>query len=793
MLLERRKVGRSMKNFKHKDALTVNEAAEAKAQGAKVIAGGSDLLGELKDKILPEYPEKIVNIKTIPGLDAIEKIEGGVRIGANVKLSELADCELVKDKVPAVAEAAYSVASPLIRNQATVGGNICQDVRCWYYRYPNQIGGKILCNRKCDGMQCYAFTGENKYHSIMGGMRVHRSGCSESCPAHIDIPQYLEKIRANDIDGAARILMKKNPIPAMTGRVCPHTCMTDCKRDRYDESVNINQIERFMGDYILAHADRFMTAPEHETGKSIAIAGSGPAALSAAFYLRQAGHTVTVYERMEEPGGALMYAIPEYRLPKDLVRKQIKAIADMGVKFVCNTKIGEDVTVDQLKSENDKVFLDTGAWEPSVLGIEGEELTRFGLEFLVEVKKWMADKPGSDVIVVGGGSVAVDVAVTANRLGAKSVKMITLEPADKLPASKKDLDWALEEGITMENSWGPKRILRDGSKITGLELRKCVSLFDESGRFSPKYDENDTMIVEGDAIFLSIGHRIDLSFLGEDPFLATERGRITVDDKTQATSKEGIYAGGDVTTGTKTVVLAIAAGKKAADAMIAELGGEPEASLKEGFLKAGAHCLDHTPQLETPHVPAAERTIDKEDELTCSFEEILTEANRCFNCSCYAVTPSDIATALMAVHAKVVTNKAVYDADDFFTTKVKIQDFLAEDEIVTAIEVPFADGVCSYDKFRERESIDFAVVGLATNYKVKDGVIENADIVLGAVAPVPYRAGDAEKYLIGKAASEEVAEKAAEIALAGADPLEQTEYKVDIAKTLIKRSILKLA
>ena len=782
-----------MKYFKHEDALTVNEAAEAKAQGAKIIAGGTDLLGELKDKILPEYPEKVINIKTIPGMDGIEDKGDTVRIGANVKLADLAGSETVKAKAPAVAQAAYSVASPLIRNSATLGGNICQDVRCWYYRYPNQIGGKILCNRKCDGMQCYAFTGENKYHSIFGGMRTHRSGCSEACPAHIDIPQYLEKIRANDLDGAAEILMKKNPIPAMTGRVCPHTCMDDCKRDRYDESVNINQIERFMGDYILENADKFMKAPETETGKKIAIAGSGPAALSAAYYLRQAGHTVTVYERMEEPGGALMYAIPEYRLPKDLVRKQTGAIANMGVRFVCGTKIGEDITIEQLEAENDKVFLDTGAWEPSVLGIEGEELTRFGLDFLVEVKKWMDDKPGSDVIVVGGGSVAVDVAVTANRLGAKSVKMVTLEPADQLPASKKDLDWALEEGITMENSWGPKKILRDGSKITGLELKKCVSLRDETGRFNPKYDENDTMVVEGDAIFLSIGHRIDLSFLGEDPFLATERGRITVDENTQATSKSGIYAGGDVTTGTKTVVMAIAAGKKAADAMMAELGAEKEAVTKEGFVKAGAHCLDHTPQLETPHVPAAERTIDKEDEGTCSFEEILTEANRCFNCSCYAVTPSDMATALMAVGAKIVTNKAEYTADEFFTTKVRIAEFLDADELVTAVEVPAVSGVSAYDKFRERESIDFAVVGLGSFYEVSDGVIEKASIVLGAVAPVPVRAEKAEAFLAGKKVSEEVAAEAAELALADADPLEQTEYKVDIAKTLVKRSIMKLA
>lgn len=784
-----------MKYFEHKDAVSVSEASEAIKNGAKAMAGGTDLLGELKDKILPDYPKEVINLKTIPGLDGIAEKDGKLSIGANVKLADLAASDLVKSAAPSVAQAAYSVASPLIRNSATLGGNICQDIRCWYYRYPNQIGGKILCQRKCNGEACYAFTGENKYHSIFGGMRVHRSGCSERCPAHVDIPQYLEKIRSGDLDGAAKLLLRRNPLPAMTGRVCAHFCMEECKRDRYDESVNIGQIERFVGDYILENAGRLMPAPEKETGKTVALVGSGPAALTAAYYLRREGNSVTIFERMEEPGGALMYAIPEYRLSKDVVRKQVQAFRDMGIEFKCNVNIGKEIKVEDLKKQYDMVFIDTGAWEPSILGIEGEELTRFGLEFLIEVKKWMSDKPGANVIVVGGGSVAVDVAVSANRMGAKHVTMVALEPEDQLPATKKDLEGAYEEGIAMKAGWGPKRILRDGSRITGLEVKRCTSLRDETGRFNPSYDENDTMIIEGDAIFLSIGHRIDLSFLGDDPFLATERGRITVDDKTQQASVPGVYAGGDVTTGPRTVVLAIASGRNAAESMLKEFNpGFRFSALEDGFLQAGDHALDHTPQLATPKAPASERKIDTEDEHGSPFEDIQKEANRCFNCACYAVTPSDMATALMSVHATIVTNCRTYDADAFFATRTKLSDVLENGEIVTSVEIPVASGaVANYDKFRERESIDFAVVGLATSFDVSEGRIKDASIVMGAVAPVPVRAAEAEAYLKGKVVTEEVAAEAAELALKHARPLEDTEYKIDIAKTLVRRAIMRLA
>lgn len=783
-----------MKQFKHSNAASVEEASAALAQGAKAIAGGTDLLGTLKDKILPEYPERVVNLKSIPGMEYIRETDAGLKIGANTKLADIAASDIVKDQYPALAEAAYSVASPLIRNQATIGGNICQDTRCWYYRYPHQIGGRVVCARK-GGESCSAFTGEHKYHSIFGGMRVHRTACSESCPAHVDIPQYLEKVRENDLDGAAEILLRNNPLAAATARVCTHFCMEGCHREDYDKEVNIGQIERYVGDYILDNADRLMPPPEKESGKTVAIVGAGPAALSAAYYLRKQGHAVTVLDKMEEPGGLLMYAIPEYRLPKEKVCQLTKAITGMGVVFKQKVHVGEDIKLDEIISAYDSVFLDTGAWKRNIIGIDGEDLTLFGLEFLVEVKSWMKDKPGSNVIVVGGGNVAVDVAVTAKRLGASSVTMVSLETEDELPATKEEMERALEEGIVHIGGWGPKEVLRESGKVTGISFKKCTRLRDEAGRFSPLYDENDIKTVTGDAILLAVGQQIDLSFLDERLAVETERGRITVEEESQATSRKGVFAGGDVTTGPATVVSAIAAGHKAANAMMEYLTGEKaqEDLLEQGFVKRGDSCLTHTEPIAANVLPKERRTADKEDDQGLPFEKVQQEANRCFNCACFAVNPSDTATALMALKATIHTNQGSYAADEFFTHATKASDMLQPGEIVMAIDVPKQKGVTAYDKFREREAIDFAVVAVGSAYEVKDGRIADASIVLGAVAPVPVRAKDAEEFLKGKAISEEVAKEAAEIALRGADPLPQNGYKIQIAKTLVKRSVLRLA
>ena len=787
-----------MRYFKHVNTTSLDEASgllRTNESKAKAMAGGTDLLGILKDKILPQYPETIVNLKTIEGLEYIVEDTDGLKVGAMAKLNNIADSPIIKEKYKSLSEAAYSVASPLIRNIATIGGNICQDVRCWYYRYPHQIGGRIVCARK-GGESCNAMIGENRYHSIFGGTKVHMTPCTNKCPTNVDVPGYMSRLRADDIENACRIILENNPMPAVTSRVCAHFCQEACNRNGYDEKVGIGNAERFVGDYVLSHANKLMPAPDKETGKHVAIVGSGPAGLVAAFYLRRAGHRVTVYEKMDEAGGLLTYAIPSYRLPKEIVRNLVEALKNMGIKFKLKTEIGKDIKIENLSQNHDGVFIDTGAWKRPIIGIDGEELTKFGLEFLMEVKSWMKNKLGTDIVVIGGGNVAIDVAVTAKRQGALKVTMICLEKQEELPASKEEIERAMAEGIILMPSWGPSKILRKDGKIVGVELIHCKCVFDENMCFAPEYDENEKITVQADSILMAVGQQTDLSFLGEEFSLEVNRGRISVDKETQKTSLPGVFAGGDVTTGPSTVVMAVASGKKAAAAineyLIPGFREQEKSRFTHAFLQFDRSSILKSKSIPLHERPIEERNLDNEDVLGMEWNEIKSEVKRCFNCGCLAVNPSDIATVLVSLDAKIKTNKREYSAEEFLTINPKVSNLIDQDELVIEIMIPkqSAKSKLSYDKFRVRESIDFAVVSVASVYEVNAGKIKSAKVVLGAVAPVPIRTAAVEEYLQGKEINQEVAEKAANLAVAGAIALDKNEYKIQTLKTLVKRSIL---
>jgi NADPH-dependent glutamate synthase beta subunit-like oxidoreductase/CO/xanthine dehydrogenase FAD-binding subunit len=768
-------------------AAALQESAEGKTV---VMAGGTDLLGVLKGKLRREYPETVISLKGIEDADYVKSENGQMEIGAMTRLVEIAESDKIKADVPMLAEAAYSVATPIIRNVATIGGNICQDVRCWFYRYPHQIGDRYDCMHK-GGDECYAIRGDNRYHSIFGGMKANATPCTVSCPANTNIPAYMEKLRAGDINGAATILMQANPIPMIVSRVCAHFCQDGCNRKTTDQAISVHAVERRVGDYILENLDAFYAPPIVETGKKVALVGGGPAGLSAAYFLRKAGHRVTVIDKMEEPGGMLTYAIPAYRLPKHYVKKVVDAYEKMGVKFQTKTTVGKDVTASQLEASYDKVFYATGAWKRPALGFDGEEFTEFGLDFLREVNLWVNKKQRNNVLVVGGGNVAMDVAITAKRLGAKSVTLACLEQAWEMPASAEEVARAVEEGIIIKNGYGVSHLIYEGEKVRSMELVTCTSVWNAEGRFDPQYDRNSKVTVDCDSVLLAAGQKVDLSFIEEKYNLALNRGLIKVEEGTQKTSRSGVFAGGDAVTGPSTVIMAIRTGRNAAEAINRELGrGAPERYVQKGFLKFDPEGTKKTEAIHDKELSVSERALDKEDSSTITAEECLAEASRCMNCGCYSVNASDISPVLVALNAQIVTTKKVVDAGNFFTTKLSVKDMLDKDELVTAIRFAVPQGyVMKYDKFRVRKSIDFAIVSLAYLYKLENGVIKDVRLVLGGVAPVPLRREEAESVLIGKKPSAELAEKAAEAALQGCLAMKDNGYKKQEVKALIKRMV----
>lgn len=784
-----------MKNFTYVNPSSAEEAGRMLKQPRTVaMGGGTDLLGVLKDGLLPEYPETVVNLKNIPGIDQIEIKEDGLHIGAGATLRKVADSEETDKFWAALKDAARSVATPNIRNTATVGGNICQDIRCWYYRYPDILGGKINCARK-SGHLCSAMMGENRYHSIFGAAKVCETPCTGNCPAHTDISAYMELVRAGKYEEAARVILEVNPMPAITSRVCAHFCMEGCNRNAYDESLNVGSIERFLGDYILEHADMFLKGPEGENGKGISIIGSGPAGLTAACYLRESGYKVTVYEKQKEAGGCLSYAIPAYRLPKDVVRKFVGVLENMGVEFRCSCNVGTDITLEEIYKSSDSVMLDTGTWKRPLIGLSGEELTRFGLEFLIDVNNYILEKPGSDVVVVGGGNVAMDVAITAKRLGAPNVTMVCLEQREGMPANEEEITRALEEGIVITNGWGPKEVLKKDGKVSGIVFKSCPQVLDETGRFNPVYDEDKLLTLNADIIMMAIGQKADLDFLEGTYAVETERGRVKALEGNK-TSVEGIFAGGDVTTGPATVIKAIAAGKETAAAINRycgldklEVEKKAAARLKEKLASFSTSCRNSHEAVKAPMLPVEERKMDKEDMGGISEAAVSKEASRCFNCGCLAVNPSDMANMLYAYGAKIRTNLREIAAEKFFAESTKVTDVLEPGEIVIEIIVPKPQEgtIAVYDKYRIRKSIDFAVLAVAGTYRLEDGVVKDISLVLGAVAPVPMKMTEVEDYLRGKTLTEETAKEAAEIAMKHAIPLENNGYKIEMAKVMIRR------
>jgi NADPH-dependent glutamate synthase beta subunit-like oxidoreductase len=780
-----------MKRFEHYNARSVKAAIKLLSEydgKAKVNAGGTDLLGAMRDRCIPEYPELLINIKTINGLDYIKNDKKGLKIGALTKVAAIAASVDVRDTYSILAEAAHSVASPHIRNMATIGGNLAQGVRCWYYRYPKQIGGPIVCLRK-GGKTCNALAGDNRYHSIFGAAPLVEYPCSSHCPAGTNIPGYLSKVRKGDIAQAARILMGFNPIPAVTGRVCPVFCEPHCNRSETDEPVAIRCIEREVGDYILDNTREFYIPPKEESGKRIAIIGSGPAGLAAAFYLRNAGHAVTVYEKLPEAGGMLRYSIPAFRLPKNVVRTQINALEEMGIVFKVNVNVGKDVPVKDLTDRFDAVLVASGAWQERAIGIEGDHLALSGLAFLNRVNAGLRDVPGKKVAVIGGGNVALDVARTLLRLGSEPV-VIYRRTEHEMPAVKNEVEKALEEHIAFEFLTLPTKMSETEGGLSLTCTRMELGEPDASGRPRPLPIADSEFTLRFDAVMKAIGEDPDRSMLPD-----WSAYRLQKDVMPSTPLEKNLFIGGDFVSGPSTVIQAVASAVEAVRGINISLGRDWTTELQEApAVDFNDSVFRDTSRARVHELPAAERikTVDVEDTSSLSMQEVEAETRRCFNCGCLAVEPSDIAVALVALDASIVTTRRIVPAHTFFSATATSSTILETNELIKEIRIPKPQTgtIQRFEKFTLRKPIDFAIVSVALVMSVDNGDCKDARIVLGGVAPEPLRAKTAEEFLKGRFVDEKTAADAGKLALEGVVLLNQNAYKVEIAKTLVKRTLI---
>ncbi len=401
--------------------------------------------------------------------------------------------------------------------------------------------------------------------------------CKEACPAHIDIPGYLRLIAQGRTDEACSVIREKVPLPGILGRVCIHPCEQVCRRGEVNEAISVCALKRYASDLEKGMWKKH-SAVKPDTGKKVAVVGAGPAGLTAAFYLRKQGHTVTLFESRNHAGGMMRYGIPAYRLPAAVVEKEIKDILDLGIAFKPDQTMGKDFTLQSLKNEGyDAVFIGVGAQLSRRIPLEGCDLSDvlWGVDFLHEVAEGKNVRVKENVLVIGGGNVAVDVAMTALRCGAKDVRMACLESENEMPASQWELEGAIAEGVTVIPSWGPDKILSENGKITGMDLVECTCVFDEKGNFCPQFGDKKECIL-ADQIILAIGQASDLSFLPKDGPIAVNRGMIAVNQDTLETGMKNVYAGGDAAKAPGAIIHAIAAGRKAASAIEKALGGSGE-------------------------------------------------------------------------------------------------------------------------------------------------------------------------------------------------------------------------
>ena len=468
--------------------------------------------------------------------------------------------------------------------------------------------------------------------------------CKVNCPAHIAVQGYIKLAALGKYKEALELIRKENPLPAVCGRICNRRCEFECTRGDIDQPIAIDEIKKFIADQELNPATRFIPQKMHDYGKKIAIIGSGPAGISCAYYLAIDGYDITVFEKESRLGGMLTLGIPSFRLEKNVIEAEIDILKEMGVKFKTGVEVGKDVSIPELRTEGFEAFyIAIGAQGGRNLGLDGENAQGVisGVDFLKKINLGESADISGKVVVIGGGNVAVDVARAAVRTDAASVAMYCLESVSEMPASADEIEEATEEGITIHNGWGPKRIIVSDGRVKGVEFKKCTAVFDANGRFAPIYDENETITVEADCVLVSIGQSIVwgnlLVGLSVD---LNGNGTARADELTYQTREADVFAGGDVCTGPKFAIDAIAAGKQAAISLHRKVW--PGQSLTIGrdrrvykMLDKGdvvVEDYDHTPRQKPKRTPGDAKENFRDQRCTFTEEQIKKETERCLGC-----------------------------------------------------------------------------------------------------------------------------------------------------------------
>ncbi|NSC71483.1 FAD-dependent oxidoreductase [Blautia obeum] len=498
--------------------------------------------------------------------------------------------------------------------------------------------------------------------------------CKTACPAHIGIQGYLQLAKEGRYEDALALIKKDNPLPAVCGHVCNRRCEDACTRGTIDEAVAIDEVKRFIAERDLNAETRFIpkkTIPSLKGGfeEKIAIIGAGPAGLSCAYFLALTGYKPTIFEKNAEPGGMLRYGIPSYKLEKDLLAAEIDVIRQLGVEIRCGVEVGKDVTIEDLREQGYKGFYAAiGCQRGRKPGISGEnaEGAYAAVDFLREAGAKESFALEGDVVVVGGGNVAIDAARISSRCTDAKISMFCLEAREKMPASNEEIEEALEEGIELNCGWGPKEVLEENGHVSGVVFKKCTRVFDAQGRFSPEYDENDTVTIPCRHVIFSVGQAIDWGHMLDNLHVELRpNGGALANKLTYQTSEPDIFVGGDVYTGPKFAIDAIAAGREGAVSLhryvhehcTLTIGRNRRDFIELDKENIKVETYDSSSRQIPPKADIKEQAKTFRDlSQSLTEEQVKKETSRCLSCGASVVDPNK------CIGCGVCTTKCMFDA-----------------------------------------------------------------------------------------------------------------------------------